>query len=60
MRAAELPAPHAPLRLVERPIPEPGPAEVRVRVEARGVCGSDAFPQKGGFGEGSPSHRPGP
>ncbi len=54
MRAAELPAPHAPLRLVERPIPEPGPTEVRVRVEACGVCGSDAFLQKGGFGESVP------
>jgi D-arabinose 1-dehydrogenase-like Zn-dependent alcohol dehydrogenase len=41
-----------PLRLAERPIPEPGPAEARVRVEACGVCGSDVFLQKGGFGPG--------
>lgn len=51
MRAAEFAAPGAALSLVERPIPEPGPGEVRVRVEACGVCGSDVFLQKGGFGE---------
>ncbi len=50
MRVAELPAIGAPLRLAERPVPEPGPGEVRVRVEACGVCGSDVFLQKGGFG----------
>ena len=30
------------LRLVERPIKEPGPGQVRMRVEACGVCHSDA------------------
>ncbi len=52
MRAVELPAVGAPLRLTTRPIPQPGPGEVRVRVEACGVCGSDVFLQKGGFGPG--------
>lgn len=52
MRVAELPAIGAPLRLAERPIPEPGPGEARVRIEACGVCGSDLFLQKGGFGAG--------
>jgi 2-desacetyl-2-hydroxyethyl bacteriochlorophyllide A dehydrogenase len=33
-----------------RPLPEPGPGEVRVRIEACGVCGSDHFLQAGGFG----------
>ena len=51
MRVAELPTVGAPLRLAERPIPEPGPGEVRVRIEACGVCGSDVFLQKGGFGD---------
>jgi D-arabinose 1-dehydrogenase-like Zn-dependent alcohol dehydrogenase len=51
MRAVELPAIGAPLRLTERPIPEPGPGQVRVRVQACGVCGSDLFLQKGGFGD---------
>ena len=50
MRAVELPGAGQPLRLAERPIPHPGPGEVRVRVEACGVCGSDVFLQNGGFG----------
>jgi D-arabinose 1-dehydrogenase-like Zn-dependent alcohol dehydrogenase len=50
MRALELPGVGEALRLVERPVPEPGPGEVRVRVQACGVCGSDLFLQKGGFG----------
>jgi 2-desacetyl-2-hydroxyethyl bacteriochlorophyllide A dehydrogenase len=33
-----------------RDIPVPGPGQVRVRVEAVGVCGSDLFLQQGGFG----------
>lgn len=51
MRAVELPSVGAPLRLASRPVPAPGPGEVRVRVVACGVCGSDVFLQKGGFGE---------
>lgn len=54
MRAVELPAVGAPLRAVRRPVPQPGPGEVRVRVEACGVCGSDVFLQKGGFGDAVP------
>ena len=54
MRVAELPDVGAPLRLARRPLPEPGPGEVRVRVEACGVCGSDVFLQKGGFGAAVP------
>jgi D-arabinose 1-dehydrogenase-like Zn-dependent alcohol dehydrogenase len=50
MRAQELPEVGAPLRLVERPIPQPGPGEARVRIQACGVCGSDLFLQDGGFG----------
>ncbi len=51
MQVAELPGIGAALRPSIRPIPEPGPGEVRVRVEACGVCGSDVFLQKGGFGD---------
>jgi alcohol dehydrogenase, propanol-preferring len=50
MRALELAGVGEPLRLVERPVPAQGPGEVRVRVQACGVCGSDLFLQKGGFG----------
>lgn len=52
MHVAELPGPRRPLRLAKRPIPQPGPGEVRVRIEACGVCGSDHFLQQGGFGAG--------
>lgn len=50
MRVAELPGVEQPIRMATRPVPEPGPGEVRVRVEACGVCGSDVFLQEGGFG----------
>jgi D-arabinose 1-dehydrogenase-like Zn-dependent alcohol dehydrogenase len=49
MRVVELPAIGAPLRPATRPVPEPGPGEVRVEVKACGVCGSDVFLQDGGF-----------
>jgi D-arabinose 1-dehydrogenase-like Zn-dependent alcohol dehydrogenase len=35
------------LELVERDVPEPGPGEVRVRIEACGVCHSDSFTVEG-------------
>jgi alcohol dehydrogenase, propanol-preferring len=54
MRAMELGSFGEPLRLVQRPVPVPGPGEVRVRIEACGVCGSDIFLQKGGFGRPLP------
>lgn len=50
MRVAELVGVEQPIRMGTRPVPEPGPGEVRVRIEACGVCGSDLFLQKGGFG----------
>jgi D-arabinose 1-dehydrogenase-like Zn-dependent alcohol dehydrogenase len=50
MQALVLPAVDRPLELTSRPVPEPGAGEVRVRVEACGVCGSDLFLQAGGFG----------
>jgi 2-desacetyl-2-hydroxyethyl bacteriochlorophyllide A dehydrogenase len=52
MRVVELPQVCAALRLSRRPVPEPGHGEARVRIEACGVCGSDLFLQKGGFGPG--------
>jgi D-arabinose 1-dehydrogenase-like Zn-dependent alcohol dehydrogenase len=54
MRAMELAAFGEPLRPVTRPVPRPGPGEVRIRIEACGVCGSDLFLQKGGFGRPLP------
>jgi D-arabinose 1-dehydrogenase-like Zn-dependent alcohol dehydrogenase len=49
MRVVELTAHGVPLTVSQRAVPEPGPGEVRVRVEACGVCGSDVFLQDGGF-----------
>src|ERR1700675_723063 len=40
-RAVEVSAPGS-LRVVERTIPEPGPGQVRIRVEACGICHTDA------------------
>ena len=42
MRAAQIPAPDAAFEIVEREIPEPGPGEVRIKVEACGICHSDS------------------
>ncbi|WP_084385103.1 zinc-dependent alcohol dehydrogenase family protein [Novosphingobium naphthalenivorans] len=41
MHAMQLDAPGTPLHAVERPLPEPGPGEVRIRVTACGVCRTD-------------------
>jgi L-iditol 2-dehydrogenase len=50
MRVAELYAPRL-FRIVEQPIPEPGPGEVLARVLAVGVCGSDRHYFQGGIGD---------
>lgn len=47
MRAVEIQQQNGPLVLVERPIPEPAPHEVRIRVHACGVCHSDSIPVGG-------------
>ena len=46
-RAVQVFGPGQPLELVERELREPGPGEVRIRVEACGVCHSDAFTVEG-------------
>jgi D-arabinose 1-dehydrogenase-like Zn-dependent alcohol dehydrogenase len=46
-RVMQVAGPGEPLELVERELREPGPGEVRVRVEACGVCHSDAFTVEG-------------
>lgn len=40
MRAVQVTRPGGPLELVERPVPEPGPGAVRVKVQACGICHS--------------------
>src|SRR5499425_2559835 len=47
-RAIEVTRPGA-LNLVQRLLPEPGPGQVRLRVEACGICHSDAATVEGDF-----------
>ncbi|MFO1497965.1 MAG: alcohol dehydrogenase [Verrucomicrobiota bacterium] len=47
MRAAQVTRPNGPFELVEREIPAPGPGQVRVQVEACGICHSDALVKEG-------------
>ena len=47
-KAVEVSAPGS-LRIVERTIPEPGPGQVRIRVEACGICHTDAATVMGAY-----------
>jgi D-arabinose 1-dehydrogenase-like Zn-dependent alcohol dehydrogenase len=47
MRAAQLPKPGADFEIVEREIPNPDAGEVRIKVQACGVCHSDVFTKEG-------------
>jgi len=49
MKAVQVPKPGADFELVEREIPEPGPGQVRIRVQACGVCHSDVITKDGVF-----------
>ncbi len=47
MKVAQISNPGADWELVERDIPEPGPGQVRVKVEACGICHSDVLVKEG-------------
>ena len=49
MKAAQVTGIGAGLEIVEREIPQPGPGEVRIKVQACGVCHSDAFVVEGSW-----------
>jgi D-arabinose 1-dehydrogenase-like Zn-dependent alcohol dehydrogenase len=49
MKAAQVPAPGADFQIVEREIPEPGAGQVRIKVQACGVCHSDVFTKDGSW-----------
>src|SRR5271156_4464946 len=49
MRAVQVARKNGPLELVERDVPEPKRGEVRVRVQACGVCHSDSVTVQGLF-----------
>lgn len=47
MRAVQVSRPGGPLEMVEREIPQPGPRQVRVKVQACGLCHSDTLTKEG-------------
>jgi propanol-preferring alcohol dehydrogenase len=49
MKAAQISEAGSEFEIVEREIPIPGPNQVRVKVEACGICHSDAFVKEGLF-----------
>ena len=49
MRSVQVSKPGGPLEMVERNIPEPGPMQVRIKVQACGICHSDSFTKEGLF-----------
>ena len=49
MRSVQVSRAAGPLEIVERNIPEPGPRQVRIKVQACGVCHSDSFTKEGLF-----------
>jgi 2-desacetyl-2-hydroxyethyl bacteriochlorophyllide A dehydrogenase len=49
MKAAQVSKPGGDWEIVERPIPQPGRAQVRIKVEACGVCHSDVVVKQTGF-----------
>jgi D-arabinose 1-dehydrogenase-like Zn-dependent alcohol dehydrogenase len=49
MKAAQIPKPGADFEIVEREIPKPDAREVRIKVQACGVCHSDQFTKEGAW-----------
>jgi alcohol dehydrogenase len=47
MRAVQIAKINGPFEIVERDIPEPGPSEVRIKVQACGICHSDSVVKTG-------------
>lgn len=47
MKVAQISKPRGDWELVERDVPEPGPGQVRIKVEACGICHSDMFVKDG-------------
>jgi D-arabinose 1-dehydrogenase-like Zn-dependent alcohol dehydrogenase len=47
MRSVQVSKPKGPLEIIEKDIPEPGARQVRIKVQACGVCHSDSFTKEG-------------
>jgi D-arabinose 1-dehydrogenase-like Zn-dependent alcohol dehydrogenase len=49
MKVVQVPKAGGEFQIVEREIPQPGPRQVRIRVQACGVCHSDVLTKEGGW-----------
>src|SRR5215208_4554000 len=49
MRAIQVSKPNGPFEIVERDLPEPGAAQVRIKVQACGICHGDSLMKEGLF-----------
>jgi D-arabinose 1-dehydrogenase-like Zn-dependent alcohol dehydrogenase len=49
MKAAQIPKAGADFQIVDREIPQPGAGQVRIKVQACGVCHSDMFTKEGAW-----------
>src|ERR1051326_2797640 len=49
MRSVHVTKANGPFELVEKDIPEPGARQVRIKVQACGICHSDSFTKEGLF-----------
>jgi D-arabinose 1-dehydrogenase-like Zn-dependent alcohol dehydrogenase len=49
MKAAQVPKPGADFQIVERELPRPERRQVRIKVQACGICGSDEFTKDGSW-----------
>jgi D-arabinose 1-dehydrogenase-like Zn-dependent alcohol dehydrogenase len=49
MKVAQVPNPGGDFQILEREIPEPAAGQVRIKVQACGVCHSDAFTKEGSW-----------
>src|SRR5271165_24641 len=49
MKVAQIPSPGADFQIVEREIPKPGVGQVRIKVQACGICHSDGLTKEGGL-----------
>jgi D-arabinose 1-dehydrogenase-like Zn-dependent alcohol dehydrogenase len=49
MKVAQISKPGADFEIVERDVPKPGPLQVRIQVQACGICHSDSLVKEGGW-----------
>ena len=49
MKVAQISKPGGDFEIVEREVPEPGPGQVRIKVQACGICHSDALTKDGSW-----------